>query len=132
MKQKNKVNYKSDKGVTIVALVITIIVLLILAGVSINMVLGDEGIMTNAQEAKNKNNASSEKEIINLAVITQRTTANFTGIDKDKLVDSLKSMLGDNAVDVKVDENNNELIIVETENATYEIVASTGKVTVRE
>ena len=41
-------------------------------------------------------------------------------------------MLGDNAVEVGFDDNDDELIIVKTENGTYEIVASTGKVTVQE
>ena len=43
---------KNNKGVTLVALVVTIIVLIILAGVSINLVLGDNGIITIAKKAK--------------------------------------------------------------------------------
>ena len=45
---------RNNKGITLVALVVTIVVLLILAGVSINLVLGDNGIVKRAQEAKNK------------------------------------------------------------------------------
>ena len=40
---------KEMKGITLVALVVTIVVLLILAGVSINLVLGDNGIITKAK-----------------------------------------------------------------------------------
>ena len=43
---------KNNKGITLVALVVTIIVLIILAGVSINLVLGDNGIITIAKKAK--------------------------------------------------------------------------------
>ena len=43
---------KSNKGVTLVALVVTIIVLIILAGISINLILGDNGIITIAKKAK--------------------------------------------------------------------------------
>ena len=43
---------KKEKGVTLVALVVTIIVLIILAGISINLVLGDNGIITIAKKAK--------------------------------------------------------------------------------
>ena len=43
---------KENKGITMVALVVTIIVLIILAGVSINMLVGDNGIITLAQKAK--------------------------------------------------------------------------------
>ena len=43
---------KNQKGITIVALVVTIIILILLAGVSINLVLGDNGIITIAKKAK--------------------------------------------------------------------------------
>ena len=43
---------KNQKGITLVALVVTIIVLIILAGISINLTLGDNGIITTAQKAK--------------------------------------------------------------------------------
>ena len=43
---------KDTRGITLVALVITIVVLLILVGISINLVLGDNGIITKAQEAR--------------------------------------------------------------------------------
>ena len=43
---------KNNKGITLVALVVTIIVLIILAGISINLVLGDNGIITIAKKAK--------------------------------------------------------------------------------
>lgn len=45
---------KSNQGITLVALVVTIVVLLILAGVSISLVNGQNGIVTKAQEAKEK------------------------------------------------------------------------------
>ena len=49
----------NEKGITLIALVITIIVLLILAGVSISMLTGDNGIITQAQRAKELTEASS-------------------------------------------------------------------------
>ena len=45
---------KNKKGITLVALVVTIVVLLILAGVSINLVLGNNGIIVKAREAQKK------------------------------------------------------------------------------
>lgn len=44
--------FKKEKGITLVALVVTIVVLLILAGVSISLVLGSNGIVKKAQDAK--------------------------------------------------------------------------------
>lgn len=49
-----KESLKENKGITIVALVITIIVLLILVGVSLDLVLGENGIITKTKEAENK------------------------------------------------------------------------------
>ena len=55
MKNKLKEQLKTNKGITLIALVITIIVLLILAGVTIATLTGDNGILTKAQNAKEKN-----------------------------------------------------------------------------
>lgn len=53
---------RGQKGITLVALVITIIVLIILAGVSIALVMGDNGIATKAKEgAQNYQNAAHEE-----------------------------------------------------------------------
>ena len=58
----NKVK-ESEKGITLVALVITVIVLIILAGVTLSTLVGDNGIITKAKEAKqNMENASREED----------------------------------------------------------------------
>lgn len=51
MKKLKKSN-KNERGITLIALVITIVVLLILAGVSINMLTGENGILKQSKEAK--------------------------------------------------------------------------------
>ena len=54
-----KINLKGTKGITLVALVVTFIILVILAGVSINLVIGNSGIIAKAQIAKkNAENAA--------------------------------------------------------------------------
>lgn len=54
---------KGQKGITLVALVVTIIVLIILAGVSISLVLGDNGIVTKSKEgAKNYQTSANEED----------------------------------------------------------------------
>ena len=60
---------EAQKGITLIALVITIIVLLILAGVSIAMLTGQNGILTQANNAKNETELASAKEKVELAVI---------------------------------------------------------------
>ena len=59
---------KNQKGITLIALVITIIVLLILAGVSIAMLTGENGILTQAGNAKSETNKAEAVERINLAL----------------------------------------------------------------
>ena len=62
---------KEMKGITLVALVVTIVVLLILAGVSINTVLGDDGIIKKAKEETEKTAAAQEKEMIETNLLEQ-------------------------------------------------------------
>lgn len=59
---------KNQKGITLIALVITIIVLLILAGVSIAMLTGDNGILTQATKAKTNTTAAEAADKINMAI----------------------------------------------------------------
>ena len=62
---------KEMKGITLVALVVTIVVLLILAGVSINLVLGNNGIITKAKEAAEKTAEAQEKEMTERNLLEQ-------------------------------------------------------------
>ena len=60
---KNKRNYLRENGITLIALVVTIVVLLILAGVSINAVFGDSGIIKKAQDAQNKMDQAAQNDL---------------------------------------------------------------------
>lgn len=59
---------KNQKGITLVALVITIVVLLILAGVTISMVMGDNGILSNSQKAKQESAKGAAKDALTTAL----------------------------------------------------------------
>ena len=59
---------RNQKGITLIALVITIIVLLILAGVSIAMLAGDNGLLTISRQAQTTTIQKSNEEIVKLAV----------------------------------------------------------------
>ena len=61
-------NFRKNQGITLIALVITVIVLLILAGVTIATLTGDNGILTRTQEAKNKTEQAEDIEKIKLAI----------------------------------------------------------------
>ena len=72
MKDEIKNIAKNTKGITLIALVITIIVLLILAGVSIAMLTGQNGILNQAQEAKSQTEFKSAEEKVKLAIMGAR------------------------------------------------------------
>ena len=62
MKIQDRIKTKGNKGITLIALVITIIVLLILAGVTIAALSGDNGILKRAAEAKEQTNQKNDEE----------------------------------------------------------------------
>lgn len=64
---------RNQKGITLIALVITIIVLLILAGVAIAMLTGDNGIITNAQKSRSNTTYRTADEQMRLAYMAVRT-----------------------------------------------------------
>ncbi|MBR3249299.1 MAG: hypothetical protein IKF83_01205 [Clostridia bacterium] len=64
---------KNSKGITLIALVVTIIVLLILAGVTIAMLAGQNGILGNATKTKEANAEAQAREQANLAYMAVRT-----------------------------------------------------------
>ena len=59
----------NEKGITLMALIVTIIVLIILAGISIGALTGDNGIINQAGKAKDYTEISSEKEILEISTI---------------------------------------------------------------
>ena len=65
---------RNQKGITLVALVITIIVLLILAGVSISLVVGQNGVLNQASNAVVTNKAAAVKEKVSTALASAETT----------------------------------------------------------
>ena len=62
MKTKNKRNYLKENGITLIALVVTIVVLLILVGVSLNAIFSENGIIKRAQDAQNKMNQAAQND----------------------------------------------------------------------
>lgn len=64
---------KREQGITLIALVVTIVVLLILAAVSISMLTGENGIITQAQNSKEQTEIGYEKEQVSLAYASAKT-----------------------------------------------------------
>ncbi len=84
---------KNNKGITLIALIVTIIVLIILAGVAIAMLRGDNGILNRASEAKYENSIGAFDEQVRLAQMALRTniTANMVNAGTEGYIATLQT-----------------------------------------
>ena len=90
---------KGKKGITLIALVITIIVLLILAGVTIATLTGDNGLLSKATQARENTIIAQEKEQIALA---------WNSLVLDKITDTIVKNISENDVALKFQEELNK------------------------
>ena len=90
---------KKNKGITLIALVITIIVLLILAGVTIATLTGDNGLLQKATTAKQENEDSKELELIKLAVSAAQV-AGEGKLTKNNIENELRANFDDENITV--------------------------------
>ncbi len=122
---REKCKVTSKKGITLIALVVTIIVLLILAGISIQMLTGQNGILKRAEEAKIKTDLAKEKEFLDFSVTSAFTPESlYSEFTLDSLQTSLNSYFGNNeatAVEnpdgsftIKIKESGNEYQLTKT------------------
>ena len=88
----NKIS--KGRGITLIALVITIVVLLILAGVSISMLTGENGILTQTQNAKLATANESAEEKLKLAVMAARSQSETGALEADKLITEITNNYG--------------------------------------
>ena len=84
---------RKEEGITLVALVVTIIVLIILAGVSINIVLDQNGIIEKTQEAKNETEQAEKDEKKELGKAEDIINQYLTGIEVEQVTDENPGML---------------------------------------
>ena len=84
----------NKKGITLIALVVTVVVLIILAGVSINAVLGDNGIIKKANQAASVTKEAEVKEAINRTILEFYLTDDY-----ETLEDFLKAKAEDGSID---------------------------------
>ncbi len=82
------------KGITLIALIITIVILLILAGVTMSFVVGDNGVVTQAQKSKIRTDQASAKEEIDLEVAGSRNDEGYLDLEllNENLMKNLKNL----------------------------------------
>ena len=123
-----KTKFKKNKGITLIALVVTIIVLLILAGISITMLTGQNGILNRAGEAKTTNGVAQGVELIKVSVMDALTRG--TGeLTDENLRKALSSNLGTEGKDYEIvgSEDCGWTVTIKGNDKDYKI-SSTGKI----
>ncbi|MCI8761171.1 MAG: type II secretion system protein [Clostridia bacterium] len=126
---KNRIKRKKkENGITLIALVITIIVLLILAGIAIATLTGENGILNKTNSAKEKTQKETAKEKVQLAVMG--SYGSDGNLDYDELKDNLKKVEGISYVPTKITKESFPLdVYVDNYKVTIEV---NGNVTVED
>lgn len=112
---------KNQKGITLIALVVTIIVLLILAGITIAMLTGDNGIITRTNDSKMSQIEGQVKEEVNLAVQSAKIFA---------MQKSVESTSGNWYANMNIDKRSQALIEADTNNLGNNHVANSDIIAV--
>lgn len=98
-------------GITIISLVVTIVILLILAGISISMLNGTNGIVKKSIESKQKTEEAQEKEAIGIAATTAQIGSNgYQELNQSNLQESIDDQFGKNKA-IVIDNGNGSFII---------------------
>ena len=118
------IKFKKQKGITLIALVVTIIVLLILAGVSIAMLTGNNGILTQGKRAKEETTVGHEKEAVQMAY----AGAKAKKLGEEVTAEDVNEQLTINGENATATEGTNKIIVTFTSGKVYTIDQS-GKIT---
>ena len=121
---ENKI--KSQNGITLLVLVITIIVLLILAGITINAITGDNGIIGNAGKAKEEAEIANEKEILEKATVQAMGNNKYGNIEEAELQDELDKETGEGKTETT--DIGEEFEVVFKESSRYYTIDKDGNV----
>ena len=111
--------FKRNKGITLIALVVTIIVLLILAGISISMLTGQNGILNRASEAKNLNGIAQNGELVKLSAMDALSQGLGTITDAN-LKTALNSNIGEGKYEITGDATNGWTVTVDEQDYRVE------------
>mgnify|MGYP001851555707 CR=1 FL=1 len=117
---------KKETGITLLALVITIIVLLILAGITISAITGDNGIIGNAGQAKEETEIVNEKEIVEKATVEAMGNNKYGNIEEDELQQQLDKETGEGKTEAT--DIGDEFEVIFNESNRYYTVDKDGNV----
>lgn len=123
---------KNKRGITLIALVITIIVLLVLAGVSLSLVLGDNGIIKKSIKSEEKTNIEYEKELLGSSVVDVKAELvleqkQWEDLELSTFQNVVNKSIGNDKVLVYGDKNNFVAEFIESDR--YYLIDENGKIT---
>ena len=117
---------KKETGITLLALVITITILLILAGITISAITGENGIIGNAGQAKEETEIANEKEIVEKATVQAMGNNKYGNIEESELQSELDKETGVGKTDATDIGDEFEVIFVDSNR--YYIVDKDGNI----
>ena len=120
-------NKVKDAGITMIALVVTIVVLLILASITIGAVTSENGILRNANDAKEQTEIAEEKEIVDRATIQAMGNNKRGNIVEDELQEQLDKITGNGKTEA--DDVGEEFEVAFIESKRYYTVDKDGMIT---
>ena len=121
---KVKKNEK-EEGITLIALITTIIVLLILAGISIGAITGSNGIIGQAQSAKEETEIAQEKEIIDISTVEAMGKNNRGNLEEEEFQNAIDKHTNEKA---EVTDIGEEFEVLFEESNRYYIVDKDGNI----
>ena len=130
-KQNSKIMSKVKRkasGITLIALVVTIVVLLILAAVSISMLGGENGIITQAIKAKDETDIADEKERVQLAAVAAAGTDKWGEITEENLADELTKNIGTRDEDYTLSKEGESFLVTYTDSNRSYLVDANGNI----
>ncbi len=111
MKNNCRSDYQASKGITLIALVVTIIVLLILASIAIKLLLGDDGLIKRATTSVELTHSAELDEKVKMAIFDVRIEGRGSITTTDLLNSSLKNYLKEDEYTLQEDGTNGWIII---------------------
>ena len=86
---------KKQRGITLIALVVTIVILIILASISIGALFGDSGVINKANDAKEMSEVAQEKDKLKLAIYSANVNSSNESQMTEEFDKALKSYIGE-------------------------------------
>ena len=117
---------KENKGITLIALIMTIIILLILAGITIGALTGENGIISNSKTAREETEIANEKEILEKATVEAMGKNKYGNIEESELQSALNKETGDGKTEAVNTGEEFEVLFIESNR--YYIVDKDGNI----